>query len=46
MYIRIYYRICGYEGKSNLLEKEKEMLQVCECEELNGAITHIIYKII
>ena len=34
------YRMCGYEGKGQPLEKEKEMLQVCECEDLNGAITH------
>ena len=38
------YRICGYEGKGKPLEKEKEMLQVCECEELNGAITHTDLK--
>ena len=34
------YRMCGYEGKGQPLEKEKEMLQVCECEDLNGVITH------
>ena len=38
------YRICGYEGKGKPLEKEKEMLQVCECEELNGAVTHTDLK--
>ena len=38
------YRMCGYEGKGKPLEKEKEMLQVCECEELNGAITHTDLK--
>ena len=38
------YRICGYEGRGKPLEKEKEMLQVCECEELNGAITHTDLK--
>ena len=34
------YRMCGYEGAGQPLEKEKEMLQVCECEDLNGIITH------
>ena len=29
------YRMCGYEGMGRPLEKEKEMLQVCECENLN-----------
>jgi len=38
------YRICGYDGKGKQLEKEKEMLQVCECEKLNGSITHIDLK--
>ena len=38
------YRICGYEGKGKPLAKEKEMLQVCECEELNGAVTHTDLK--
>ena len=34
------YRMCGYDGKGQPLEKEKEMLQVCECEDLNGIFTH------
>ena len=34
------YRMCGYEGRGQPLEKEKEMLQVCECEDLNGIATH------
>ena len=34
------YRMCGYEGKGRPLEKEREMLQVCECEYLNGSSTH------
>ena len=34
------YRMCGYDGKGQPLEKEKEMLQVCECEDLNGILTH------
>ena len=34
------YRMCGYEGQGQPLEKEKEMLQVCECEDLNGIATH------
>ena len=34
------YRMCGYEGRGQPLEKEKEMLQVCECEDLNGIETH------
>ena len=38
------YRICGYDGKGKQLEKEKEMLQVCECEKLNGSITHVDLK--
>ena len=38
------YRMCGYEGKGRPLEKEREMLQVCECENLNGSITHIDLK--
>ena len=32
--------MCGYDGKGQPLEKEKEMLQVCECEDLNGIFTH------
>ena len=38
------YRICGYDGKGKQLEKEKEMLQVCECEKLNGSLTHVDLK--
>ena len=38
------YRMCGYEGRGRPLEKEREMLQVCECESLNGSITHIDLK--
>ena len=38
------YRMCGYEGKGRPLEKEREMLQVCECENLNGNITHVELK--
>ena len=38
------YQMCGYEGKGRPLEKEREMLQVCECENLNGSITHIDLK--
>ena len=38
------YRMCGYEGKGRPLEKEKEMLQVCECENLNGSTTHVDLK--
>ena len=38
------YRMCGYEGKGRPLEKEREMLQVCECEYLNGKITHVELK--
>ena len=38
------YRICGYDGKGKQLEKEKEMLQVCECEKLNGSLTHVDIK--
>ena len=38
------YRICGYDGKGKQLEKEKEMLQVCECEKLNGNLTHVDFK--
>ena len=38
------YRMCGYEGKGRPLEKEREMLQVCECETLNGSITHVDLK--
>ena len=34
------YRMCGYEGQGQPLEKEKEMLQVCECEDLNGILSH------
>ena len=34
------YRMCGYEGRGQPLEKEKEMLQVCECEDLNGVLSH------
>ena len=26
------------------LEKEREMLQVCECENLNGSTTHVDLK--
>ena len=38
------YRMCGYEGKGRPLEKEREMLQVCECEYLNGSKTHVDLK--
>ena len=38
------YRMCEYEGKARTLEKEREMLQVCECESLNGNITHMDLK--
>ena len=38
------YRICGYDGKGKQLEKEKELLQVCECEKLNGSLTHVDLK--
>ena len=38
------YRMCEYEGKGRPLEKEREMLQVCECESLNGNITHMDLK--
>ena len=38
------YRMCGYEGMGRPLEKEREMLQVCECENLNGSITHVDLK--
>ena len=38
------YRICGYGDKGRELEKEKEMLQVCECEKLNGNMTHVDLK--
>ena len=38
------YRMCGYEGRGQPLEKEKEMLQVCECEDLNGIATHVDLK--
>ena len=38
------YRMCGYEGKGRPLEKEREMLQVCECENLNGSTTHVDLK--
>ena len=40
------YRMCGYDGKGEPLEKEKEMLQVCECEDLNGISTHSDLKTI
>ena len=38
------YKICGYNNKGRELEKEKEMLQVCECEKLNGKLTHADLK--
>ena len=38
------YKICGYGNKGRELEKEKEMLQVCECEKLNGKLTHADLK--
>ena len=38
------YKICGYDNKGRELEKEKEMLQVCECEKLNGKLTHTDLK--
>ena len=38
------YRLCEYEGKARPLEKEREMLQVCECDSLNGNITHMDLK--
>ena len=38
------YKICGYDDKGKELEKEKEMLQVCECEKLNGKLTHADLK--
>ena len=38
------YRMCGNEGKGRPLEKEREMLQVCECEYLNGSTTHVDLK--
>ena len=40
------YKMCGYEGRGRQLEKEREMLQVCECEYLNGSNTHGDLKII
>ena len=40
------YRMCGYEGQGRPLEKEREMLQVCECENLNGSVTHVDLKVI
>ena len=38
------YKICGYGNRGRELEKEKEMLQVCECEKLNGKLTHADLK--
>ena len=38
------YKICGYGDRGRELEKEKEMLQVCECEKLNGKLTHADLK--
>jgi len=38
------YKMCGYEGRGRPLEKEREMLQVCECEFLNGGTTHADLK--
>ena len=38
------YKICGYGERGRELEKEKEMLQVCECEKLNGKLTHADLK--
>ena len=38
------YKMCGYEGRGRPLEKEREMLQVCECEYLNGTTTHADLK--
>ena len=34
------YKICGYGDRGRELEKEKEMLQVCECEKLNEIKSH------
>ena len=38
------YRLCGHFGLGIPLEKEKEMLQICECEELNNGYSHIDLK--
>ncbi len=38
------YRLCGFYGKGIPLEKEKEMLQICECEEINNGYSHIDLK--
>ena len=38
------YRLCGFYGQGVPLEKEKEMLQICECEEINNGYSHIDLK--
>ena len=38
------YILCGLEGMGRPLEIEKEMLQICECEELNNGYSHIDLK--
>ena len=38
------YKLCGLEGMGVPLEIEKEMLQICECEELNNGYSHIDLK--
>ena len=40
------YHLCGYEGKGELYDKQEEIPRVCECESLNGSITHIDLKLI
>ena len=38
------YILCGLERMGRPLEIEKEMLQICECEELNNGYSHIDLK--